>query len=373
MSDVVAEEDSNARQEFDGAIRTVDQDLDTWASLADTEEERQQVDEVRAAYEMVVRDANEVFDLVQAGRRSEAVELAERRLEVQQDPDLSQESPAPIQQPDEDDFEGGESDNYDLEGSGLGEPRFELVSFAQEQPNENSFQAFESATNRAIASDQDAREDVLVQTQNTRRTAQLVLIFAVFGTLSLLLLLAAYLASDLFRPLRELRQALDDVGKGDLDRRLDEERADELGEVSRAFNRAMEAISRREGINGLALTAAGANGDGDARAWRNSPSRVTLHRLVSQLRSRITQLEDAGGRNGHAVEREDLVGQLDGLSQRWLASPISVSPSTSTSHARTYGRSSTGSSCASRTSSPSGPSASSWTSPPRSATRWWTA
>ena len=269
VSDVVAEEDTNAREEFDGAIQTVDQDLDMWASLADTEEERQQVDEVRAAYERVVRDANEVFDLVEAGRRNEAVDLAEARLEVQQDSGTPQEPPAAPARPDED--EGPDSDDPgggdNLEGSARGEHRFELVSFVQEErPDENSFQAFESATNRAIASDRDARQDVLAQTQNTRRTAQLVLILAAFGTLSLLLLLAAYLASDLFRPLRELRQALEDVEKGDLDRRLDEERADELGEVSRAFNGAMEAISRREGIAGLAVTAAGEGRDENGSA-----------------------------------------------------------------------------------------------------------
>ena len=214
-------------------------------------------------------------------------------------------------QEEDDDFEDGE----DLEGSGREETRFELVGFVQEGPNENSFQAFESATDGAIASDLRAREEVLAQTQNTRRTAQLVLIIAAFGTLSLLLLLAAYLASDLFRPLRELKQALEDVEKGDVDRRLDEERADELGEVSRAFNGAMEAISRREGMAGLAATAAGEGGGENGSAWRNSPSRVTLHRLVSQLRSRITQLDDAGTKNGHAAERDDIVGELDGLSQ----------------------------------------------------------
>ena len=316
VSDVIVETDTNARQEFDQAISTVEQGLDTWAGLADTEEERRQVEEVRSAYEMVERDANQVFDLVEAGRRDEAVRFAEARLEVQQDPGTPQEPPA--EQPDDDeapdsddDFEGGEDDE-DLEGSGRGDAPFGLVASVQERPSENSFQAFESATDRAIASDQSAREDVLAQTQNTRRTAQLVLIFAAFGTLSLLLLLAAYLASDLFRPLRDLRQALEDVEKGDLDRRLDEERADELGEVSRAFNRAVQAVSRREGINGLAVTAVG---DEDASTWRASPSRVTLHRLVSQLRSRIAQLDDAGGSNGHGVERQDLVGQLDGLSQ----------------------------------------------------------
>lgn len=40
--------------------------------------------------------------------------------------------------------------------------------------------------------------------------------------------------------------------------------------------------------------------------------RVTLHRLVSQLRSRVAQLDEA--ENGHGEGRE-LVGQLDGLSR----------------------------------------------------------
>ncbi|QIN80455.1 HAMP domain-containing protein [Rubrobacter marinus] len=226
---------------------------------------------------------------------------------------MPQGPPAPPEQPDEDEAPEPDDlrDDEELEGGGGG-IRFELVGLVQERPGENSFQAFESATDRAIASDQRAREDVLAQTQSTRRTAQLVLIIAAFGTLSLLLLLAAYLASDLFRPLRELRQALEDVEKGNLDRRVDEERADELGEVSRAFNRAMEAISRREGMTGLALTAADESSDGPA--WQSAPSRVTLHRLVSRLRSRIAQL-DAAGSNGHAAKQDDLVEGLEGLSQ----------------------------------------------------------
>ncbi len=77
----------------------------------------------------------------------------------------------------------------------------------------------------------------------------------------------------------------------------------------------MEAISRREGTNGLAVTAAGEGGDEDTAAWRNSPSRVTLYRLVSHLRSKITQLDDTGARNGHTTDRKELVGQLEGLSQ----------------------------------------------------------
>jgi signal transduction histidine kinase len=69
----------------------------------------------------------------------------------------------------------------------------------------------------------------------------------------------------------------------------------------------VEAISRREQLE-AAVPAGGENGP----AWRDTPSRVTLHRLVSQLRSRISQLNEEDGRDGH--ERGELVDQLDQLS-----------------------------------------------------------
>lgn len=259
VSDAVTEGDRDARQEFEEANAMVEEDLEIWSGLADTDEERQQVQQVRDSYETLVRDAEEVFALVEDGREEEASELAEGRLE-----------------------------NEDLE-------------------------SFEAAAEEAVAADRSIRDDIRAQTQNTRRTAQLVLLIASFGILSLLLLLTAYLASDLFHPLREVERALEDVEKGDLNRRLDEERADELGAVSRAFNRMVEAISQREQMGTLSAIPPDDGDDGGDWAWRSAPSRVTLHRMVSQLRSRIVQLGDDSA--NEEDDQRELAGELDRLSQ----------------------------------------------------------
>lgn len=210
--------------------------------------------QVRQAYEQVVQDAERFFTLLEAGDRQQARTLMENQLE------------------------------------------------------ESSFQSFEQATERAVDSDQDRREEIRAQVESTRRTAQLVLIISAFGTISLLLLLAAYLASDLFRPLREVQRALEDVRKGDLDRRLDEERSDELGSVNREFNQMVETISERQQLQGLSPAEEGAEDVNNGTAWRNAPSRVTLHRLVSHLRARVAQLSGEDGDNA-------LVRELDHLSQ----------------------------------------------------------
>ena len=171
-----------------------------------------------------------------------------------------------------------------------------------------------ASTGQAVASDRERRDEVRARAEDARRTAQLVLILAAFGTISLMLLLAAYLISDLFRPLKKLEQALEDVEKGDLNQRLDAERADEIGAVSAAFNRMVETIGRREQMGSSSADQDGAEGNG--LAWRDAPSRVTLHRLVSQLRTRITRLGNAETADGATEEeRRVLVSQLEGLSQ----------------------------------------------------------
>lgn len=262
VPDALAAEDQNARQEFQEAIEPAARDFDVWAGLADTEEERRQVREVREAGRGVVEDSEEVFDLIDQGRRDEARRVLEGPLE------------------------------------------------------QGSFAAFESAIGEAIASDRERREEIRAQVEDTRRTAQLVLVIAAFGTVSLLLLLAAYLVSDLFRPLKEVENALDEVGRGDLNRRLDAERSDELGDVSRAFNEMVDSLSRRERMGGLASELADGAGEGEENgpAWRDAPSRVTLHRLVAQLRSRVAQLSQ--DETSHAAgEQRELISQLDDLSQ----------------------------------------------------------
>lgn len=260
IPDALAARDDDARQEFGQAVSDIDEEFETWSKLADNQNERQQVQRVRQTYDQVMRDAQRFFDLVEAGRRDEARELLEEDME------------------------------------------------------ENSFQNFQQATEQAVASDGERRQGIRSQVDDTRRIALLMESIAAFGTVSLLMLLGAYLVSDLFRPLKEVKEALEDLGKGDLDRRLDEERADELGGINRAFNHAVESLSERERLQGLA---AEPNGDEEKPDWQYTPSRTTLHRMVSHLRSRVVNL------NGHATgsdpesvaERRALVEELDNLSQ----------------------------------------------------------
>jgi HAMP domain-containing protein len=268
ISDALLESDRDALEEFEAALEPVDQDFQKWVALAETEAEKRQVKEVRNAYETLVQDARTVFRLLEAGRKAEAIQLAEGRLE------------------------------------------------------ERDFRRFETLTEQAVISDQSYRQVVRSRTQNTRQTAQLVLAIAAFGILSLILLLAAYLASDLFSPLREAEQALDDVARGDLQRRLDENRRDEIGAIHRAFNRMVNAIVQRERLMELAtMPHADNTGDMNNSDWADTPSRLTLHTLVSQLRSRLTQLhqnEQTNGNRDGAVavqQKQDVIAQLEHLLQ----------------------------------------------------------
>ena len=265
VPDALGDEDPDAREEFENAIAGVDGEFELWTDLADNEEEMRQVRDVRDAYDTIVGNSREFFDLLESGRRGEAARLSDTVIE------------------------------------------------------EENFDAFKRATEAAIESDLEKRDVVQANDREVRRTAQLVLVVAAFGTISLLFLVAAYLVSDMFRPLKEVEDALGDVGRGDLNRRLDAERADELGAVNVAFNGMVEGLARRERMGGLATSLAhgagdaGEPGNGSA-AWRNAPSRVTLHRLVSQLRARVAQL-DKDGSSGAAEEQRELISQLDGLSQ----------------------------------------------------------
>lgn len=265
VPDAVIGSDEQARLEFDKSLATIEPDFKRWAELAHNNEERQQVEQVRKAYETLISDARAVFDLVETGRKNEALQLMTGELE-------------------------------------------------------NDFGPFEKVTQEAVASDRNYRQVIRARTQRTRETTELVLAIAAFGTVSLVLLLAAYLASDLFAPLREVKQALDDLAAGDLERRLDEERDDELGAVNRAFNHMAEAIQEREQVAQLTAFPVGVADEGtNGSAWKHMPSRLTLHRLVSQLRSRVTQLgsdNEVDGNGAVATQhKQELMSQLDHLLQ----------------------------------------------------------
>ena len=257
LPDALVSNDLDAREEFEAFLKPAEADFKRWVELADTQAEQKQVQQVRNAYIALIQDARTVFVLAAGGQRDRAFAVLEQQLEGR------------------------------------------------------DFVRFEQVTQQAVASDRQNRQIISQQTQNTRQTAQLVLAIAAFGTISLILLLAAYLASDLFAPLEEVEEALDDVAKGDFKRRLGEERQDELGAVSRAFNRMVEAMVERQQVAGIAAVPSAATEDGmKDSTWQHLPSRVTLHRLVSQLRSRVAQLHHQNGFQGN----EEFVRQQQGAS-----------------------------------------------------------
>ncbi|HEY9695578.1 MAG TPA: ATP-binding protein [Oculatellaceae cyanobacterium] len=265
VPDAVTGDDPNSREEFDQYLAPAEADFQRWAALADTDAEKQQVQQVRNAYNQLIKEARTAFKLVEAGRRKEATVLMEGKLE------------------------------------------------------DKNFVDFQKFTDQAVESDRNYRQVVSNQVRNTRETAQLVLAIASFGTISLILLLAAYLAADLFAPLREIEQALDDVAKGDLQRRLDAERSDEIGAINKAFNNMLEAMREREQYLGLTAVPVNANDSNDGVTLENMPSRLMLHQLVSQLRSRVTQLHSDNESNGNGAtavqQKQDLIAQLDDLLQ----------------------------------------------------------
>lgn len=58
-----------------------EEDFEIWSDLAGTDEERRQVQQVRDSFDTLVRDAEEVFTLIEDGSEEEASELLEGRLE----------------------------------------------------------------------------------------------------------------------------------------------------------------------------------------------------------------------------------------------------------------------------------------------------
>ncbi|MCP9494490.1 MAG: sensor histidine kinase [Pyrinomonadaceae bacterium MAG19_C2-C3] len=266
VPDAVTGDDLDSREEFNEYIKPAEDDFAQWSKLAETNEELEQVKQVRAAYDALVAVANQTFDLVEAGRMREAFELMEGKLE---DDDLA---------------------------------------------------TFQRLTEQAAESDRSYREQVRASVDGTRRTAQIVLSIAAFATVSLVLLLAAYLASDLFKPLKEVEQALKRAGSGDWKTRLTEERADEFGAINKAFNRMAESVAQREQRAGMGVTDADSDPTSDG-TWHNTTSRLTLHTLVAQLRARVLRLADNGESNGNANantaddERRKLVEKVEQLSQ----------------------------------------------------------
>jgi two-component system, OmpR family, sensor kinase len=178
----------DARADFEAALEPATRDFAAWAALADTQAEREEVARVRAAHAELVASGRRVFDLVPIDRAA-AIQLAD-----------------------------DEVDTKDL-------ARFRAITVA------------------AMDADLAIRDGIGRETRALRDTAQVMLAISAISVVALMLLIAAYLSSDLFRPLRELSDVLGRIANGDREARADAGRNDEIGAVAQGVNRLAEAMA----------------------------------------------------------------------------------------------------------------------------------
>lgn len=172
-------------------------------------------------------------------------------------------------------------------------------------PPRGDFVAFRELVDRSLDENERSRDRLKRRIAQLRETIQLAVAISAFGTLCLVLLLAAYVASDIFAPLAELEGALDDAARGSYERRLNPERDDELGRLHHAFNRAIENIARRGGV----IASPSDERDDDERS-----ARTEIHRIASDVRSAAYAVGDATeeGDPAHEAAR-DVITRVDTL------------------------------------------------------------
>ncbi|MDJ0596077.1 MAG: ATP-binding protein [Pleurocapsa sp. MO_226.B13] len=257
VREAIATGEPNARSQFEQDLAPVEQYFQDWLKLAHNEAERKQVQQLKNAYLVLLSDSEEIFQLVAEGRKFEALELRREKLQ------------------------------------------------------NTSFPLFEELSDRAINSDQQYRQKILAKVSQSQSKAELVLILAAFGTISLTLLLIAYLNSDLFTPLREVKQAMDNFAQGDRQISLDAERGDEIGSVNRAFNYLVESVQKREKLlESAALETSNSKPLDDRSAITNVPSRLLVHKLLNQMEMQLALLDNS---NGKTANKQTIVSQIKQL------------------------------------------------------------
>lgn len=261
IRDAISTGEPNARHQFETDIAPVQQYFQNWSQLVHNEAERKQMQQLKNAYLVLLSDSEDILQLLAEGRTFEALQLRREKLQ------------------------------------------------------NASFPLFEELGARAVDSDQQYRQEILRRVKQSQETAELVLILAAFGTISLTLLLLAYLNSDLFTPLEEVKQAMDHFSQGDRRIYLDTERGDEIGSVNRAFNRLVESVQKREKL--LELAALGISNKpaiDDKSEIPNLPSRLLVHQLLNQMEVQLAQLDNSNDNgNGKTDKKQAIVSQITQL------------------------------------------------------------
>lgn len=244
---------ADARGDFERAIATTDENFAQWRTLSEDVAETVEILEVQSSYQNLLTYARQVFALLDAGRLAEAVRLVDDELDT------------------------------------------------------GDYARFQEATERAVAADERNRQSIVALSQDLRGTALVMSAVTMIAALSLTLLIAAYLAQDLFHPLAELRRLLTGLAEGDTSQRMAVNRADEFGRVAVAFNRAAEAQESRSG------KPVADSGQGEGGRGGSSPRRILLE-AVGRLKADLSGLHGArlGEGEGEPIFQR-MRGEIQGL------------------------------------------------------------
>jgi two-component system, OmpR family, sensor kinase len=212
-----------ARERFDTLERGIREDLAKWSEMPSTEAQTKNRRAVERTFDQAIAEIHATFTVLDRGDQDQAFER--------------------------------------------------LIAYDRDQP----FAAFREATAAKNEANALERAAIRLKVERTRETVQIGLAIAAIAVLSLVFLFVAYLGGEIFRPLRDLQGALDAAARGDHRGRLDEGRDDELGEVSRSFNRLMDA-----------LDAELASPTGSSETQSRS-ARAELQRRVAALRASLQE------------------------------------------------------------------------------------
>jgi hypothetical protein len=147
VDDALTGDVRDARDDFERILAPAQRHFREWQALADTSDEREEIARVRNGYDNLVAYARRVFELLPMDRAA-----AEKLIDL------------------------------------------EIDTRAHEQ--------FRVLTENGVQADGRKRDEIGAETRRVRTTTQVMLAVSMVSILSLTLLLAGFIAQDLFRPLR---------------------------------------------------------------------------------------------------------------------------------------------------------------------------
>ncbi len=257
LADALTALDDSAEVEHAALTISVPAKFEQWSALAVTKEDSDQVLAVQNAYQQIVTDTHKFFDLINKGQFENAALLME------------------------------------------------------EQYEKVSLHAFLTQTDIAMAKDKEYRQLVRERVDWVRRTDKIILAVTTFGTISLMLLLLAYLRSDVFAPIQVLIEALNGVAAGNYKQRIRVDRRDELGATQDAFNHMVESIVEKQGPS-IVPCSEGVDRK-PAHLLQELPSRAAVHSLLARLKAQVQEVSHGVGQGNGLSSGEAMVTIIEPL------------------------------------------------------------